>query len=76
MPPSVMDAGYDGGRDIVVRDLGLVGRGLDWFQVTQALNVLVCAVVPGEATEGLLAKFDSEAEARGVPLVLFIICDA
>jgi polysaccharide biosynthesis transport protein len=76
MPPSLVDAGYDGGRDILVRDLGLVARGLDWFQVTQALNVLVCAVVPGEATESLLAKFDTEAEARGVPLVLFIICDA
>jgi succinoglycan biosynthesis transport protein ExoP len=76
MPPRVMDAGYGGGRDILVRDLGLVGRGLDWFQVTQELNVLVCAVVPGEATESLLARFDSEAEARGVPLVLFIICDA
>jgi hypothetical protein len=74
-PSSVVQAGYESGKEITVRDLGLVGRNLDWFQVAQDLNVLVCAVAPGEATETLLTKLDAEAQARRVPLVLFIICD-
>jgi uncharacterized protein involved in exopolysaccharide biosynthesis len=74
-PPTVVEAGYDGG-EIAVRRVGLVGRNLDWFQVTQDLNVLVCAITPGEASEPLLTTFDAEASARGVPLVLFILCDA
>ncbi len=74
-PSSVVQAGYESGKEIAVRDLGLVGRNLDWFQIAQDLNVLVCAVVPGEATETLLTKLDAEAQARRVPLVLFIICD-
>jgi hypothetical protein len=74
-PPTVVEAGYDGG-EIAVHRVGLVGRNLDWFQVTQDLNVLVCAITPGEASEPLLTTFDAEASARGVPLVLFILCDA
>jgi hypothetical protein len=66
---------HEAGKDIVVRDVGLVSRNLDWFQISQDLNVLVCAVVPGEASETLLARLDAEAAGCRVAQMLFIICD-